>query len=52
MRFHNLTVEASSPNLISGEVSDGYRFFPIPGMNHCRDGPGAWHFGSVTQNVS
>jgi len=51
-RFHDLVVKDSTPNLKHGKVSDGYRYFPIPGMSHCRDGDGPWHFGSITQNVS
>lgn len=31
-------------------VDDSLRFYPITGMQHCRDGPGAWHFGGPTQN--
>ncbi|PWN18452.1 tannase-domain-containing protein [Microstroma glucosiphilum] len=34
---------------IKGSLSDHYRFFDIPGMGHCRNGPGAWHFGGITQ---
>ncbi|KDN44530.1 tannase-domain-containing protein [Tilletiaria anomala UBC 951] len=32
------------------KLSDSYRLFMIPGMGHCRDGDGPWHFGHVTQN--
>ncbi|CAO1625040.1 unnamed protein product [Parajaminaea phylloscopi] len=32
------------------QFGDVLRFFEVPGMNHCRDGPSAWHFGGVTQN--
>ena len=38
IRYHDLAVKDSTPNLNGGEVSDGYRFFLIPGMSHCRDG--------------
>ncbi|GAA5898113.1 hypothetical protein JCM8208_000157 [Rhodotorula glutinis] len=31
------------------DLGDSYRMFTIPGMGHCRAGPGAWHFGSVSQ---
>ncbi|KAI1150362.1 feruloyl esterase B [Nemania diffusa] len=28
-----------------GKMDEYYRFFRIPGMNHCNSGPGAWVFG-------
>lgn len=31
------------------DVSNNIRFYPIPGMSHCRDGEGAWHFGGASQ---
>lgn len=34
---------------IKGHLSDHYRFFDVPGMGHCRNGAGAWHFGGLTQ---
>lgn len=30
-------------------ASDSLKFFFVPGMQHSRGGPGAWHFGGVTQ---
>ncbi|PWN24362.1 UAA-domain-containing protein [Jaminaea rosea] len=33
-----------------GPLDEHMRFYPVPGMHHCRDGPGAWHFGGPTQN--
>lgn len=33
----------------SAAVRNGVRFYEVPGMHHCRDGPGPWHFGGVTQ---
>ncbi|KAK0523103.1 hypothetical protein OC842_006261 [Tilletia horrida] len=32
------------------KVKDNYRYFTVPGMSHCRGGPGAWVFGCSTQN--
>lgn len=32
------------------DLDDHLRFYAIPGMQHCRDGPGAWHLGGPTQN--
>lgn len=33
-----------------GDTGASYRYFEVPGMLHCRDGDGPWHFGSPTQN--
>lgn len=32
-----------------GDTGHSYRYFEVPGMLHCRDGDGPWHFGSPTQ---
>lgn len=45
--FEGVHAQSTHP---SGDVSDSYRYFEVPGMLHCRDGDGAWHFGSPTQN--
>ncbi|GAA5827213.1 hypothetical protein JCM11251_001172 [Rhodosporidiobolus azoricus] len=31
------------------DLSDAYRLFMVPGMGHCRSGPGAWHLGANGQ---
>ncbi|GAA5986678.1 hypothetical protein JCM11641_001360 [Rhodosporidiobolus odoratus] len=31
------------------DLSDSYRFFTVPGMGHCQQGPGAWNFGGPQQ---
>ncbi|GAA5855137.1 hypothetical protein JCM8547_002395 [Rhodosporidiobolus lusitaniae] len=31
------------------DLSDSYRLFMVPGMGHCRSGPGAWNFGANGQ---
>lgn len=33
-------------------IEDHYRLFMIPGMSHCRDGEGPWHFGSKYAHFS
>lgn len=45
-------VKKATKGKLSGgkRFEDVFRFYPIPGMNHCRDGDGPWHFGGVTQN--
>ncbi|GAA6002670.1 hypothetical protein JCM10207_007619 [Rhodosporidiobolus poonsookiae] len=30
-------------------LDDSYRLFMVPGMGHCRTGPGAWAFGEAQQ---
>lgn len=32
-----------------GSAADSLKFYFVPGMQHSRGGPGAWHFGGVTQ---
>ncbi|GJN92136.1 hypothetical protein Rhopal_005166-T1 [Rhodotorula paludigena] len=29
------------------DFDDYYRLFTVPGMGHCQNGPGAWHFGGA-----
>lgn len=50
--YYKNVVEQTTPALKGpySQVSDGFRYYEIPGMAHCRDGPGPWHFGSPTQN--
>ncbi|GAA5888806.1 hypothetical protein JCM6882_002860 [Rhodosporidiobolus microsporus] len=31
------------------DLSDAYRLFMVPGMGHCRSGPGAWNMGANGQ---
>ncbi|CEH15431.1 Tannase/feruloyl esterase [Ceraceosorus bombacis] len=42
-RYHKLVTNNYS------RFSSSYKFFPIPGMNHCRSGDGAFNFGSAGQ---
>lgn len=49
-KYYDDVVRVSGPKLQGKQVSDSYRHFEIPGMSHCRDGPGAWCFGTTTQN--
>ncbi|KAL9938722.1 hypothetical protein V8E36_002441 [Tilletia maclaganii] len=48
IRYHDEVGAVSHPS--SGSLSDSYRLFSIPGMAHCRNGPGPWLFGASTQN--
>jgi feruloyl esterase len=34
-----------------GDVSGNYRFFLVPGMNHCSGGPGPWVFNNNASGV-
>jgi feruloyl esterase len=43
-------VKSDSTTVEGSELEDSYRLFMVPGMHHCRDGDGAWHFGLPTQN--
>ncbi|KAE8269983.1 hypothetical protein A4X09_0g2349 [Tilletia walkeri] len=49
IRYHD-EVLAAVQGKISTPVSDSYRLFTIPGMSHCRNGPGPFLFGAPTQN--
>ena len=37
---------------VEGQVDDFYRLFMVPGMTHCRGGPGAWQTDYVTPLVA
>ncbi|KAE8257320.1 hypothetical protein A4X13_0g2432 [Tilletia indica] len=49
IRYHD-EVLAAVQGKISTPVADSYRLFTIPGMSHCRDGPGPFLFGGPTQS--
>ncbi|KAF3903362.1 hypothetical protein ABW20_dc0101064 [Dactylellina cionopaga] len=38
--------------LPSSELDKFYRFFPIPGLDHCGGGTGAWYVGGTMQTVT
>ncbi|KAL9938715.1 hypothetical protein V8E36_002434, partial [Tilletia maclaganii] len=48
IRYHDEVGAVSRPS--RGSLSDSYRLFSIPGMAHCRNGPGPWLVGASTQN--
>ncbi|CAD6888864.1 unnamed protein product [Tilletia controversa] len=48
IRYHD-EVSSAVQGKTSGPLSDSYRLFSIPGMGHCRSGPGPWLFGGPTQ---
>ncbi|BGP44472.1 hypothetical protein JCM10450v2_000286 [Rhodotorula kratochvilovae] len=47
--YHNQVQKALG---YSEDFDDSYRLFAIPGMGHCRSGPGAWNFGGPGQRQS
>ncbi|KAF3909952.1 Tannase [Dactylellina cionopaga] len=40
-----------SMSLPSEQLDEFFRYFPIPGADHCRDGDGAWYLGGAAQFV-
>ncbi|KAE8257319.1 hypothetical protein A4X13_0g2433 [Tilletia indica] len=49
IRYHDEVLSAVKGKTATA-VSDSYRLFSIPGMTHCRNGPGPFLFGAPTQN--
>lgn len=37
---------------LTGDVSNSYRFYEVPGMGHCTGGGGAFNFGQASQSVT
>ncbi|KAK0542807.1 hypothetical protein OC846_006630 [Tilletia horrida] len=50
IRYYNEVAQTVQGKAGLKSLSDSYRFFGVPGMSHCRNGPGAFLFGAPTQN--
>lgn len=42
-------VHKATAGKIKGKLQDHYRYYEVPGMSHCRNGAGPWHFGGIGQ---